>query len=661
MRGGIKSLIWAKKIEVFMSQSIGGKIRNIMVGVLIGLLVLAFAVWGVNDVFTPSDKNAVISVGDTDVTTEQFDQAFRREMSRIAEERGEGLSNEQAYAQGLHRQILQRMVTDAVISEDADDLGIGVNRRDARKYIESFPAFRNELTGQFSEDKLNSILADNRITRAQFEADTLRDMRRQQTVPAIVGGIEAPTEYAKRYFDFVSEQRKATILTLNEAALDPIENPDDDTLKAYIDTNGASFMAPEYRQVLMIRLEPFDLFDDLEVTEEEIRESFEYRVDLGELGSPEKRDITTLSAPTEEQAQSAATRMAGGESPELVAAGLGLSSPDVFTGILKDGLVDAEASKAAFEIAEGEAKAVLGSLGSWVAVYVPSITPAIIPDYEAGKAELRENLLKEKAQDQLYDITGQIEDAMTEGQTLEEISESLDVTLLEYDYIDRTGTTRDDITLSGFDRIPGIASDDTILREIFTSDMGFETDLFETENGGYAAIRVEDIIDTTMRPFDEIKEQALAFWQAEQKTEALTAKAVELQKQVREGKTLRQLAAELGAGADLREMGLTRVNPPRDIGQRVAAELLDAEAGDLVRGVGAVPLTHHIARLDTVTSNQDVLAGQFLDVIQERRSAELSADIQNAYQQAVLRDNPLQEYPAKVRSALGLDAAEEAP
>jgi len=57
--------------------------------------------------------------------------------------------------------------------------------------------------------------------------------------------------------------------------------------------------------------------------------------------------------------------------------------------------------------------------------------------------------------------------------------------------------------------------------------------------------------------------------------------------------------------------------------------------------------------------NQDALAGQFLDVIQERASAELSSDIQNAYQQAILKENPLEEFPAQVRNALGLDAAEE--
>ena len=46
-----------------MAESIGGKIRNVMVGVLIGLLVVAFAVWGVNDVFTQRAGNSVLTIG----------------------------------------------------------------------------------------------------------------------------------------------------------------------------------------------------------------------------------------------------------------------------------------------------------------------------------------------------------------------------------------------------------------------------------------------------------------------------------------------------------------------------------------------------------------------------------------------------------------------
>jgi len=40
--------------------------------------------------------------------------------------------------------------------------------------------------------------------------------------------------------------------------------------------------------------------------------------------------------------------------------------------------------------------------------------------------------------------------------------------------------------------------------------------------------------------------------------------------------------------------------------------------------------------------------------LQEQATQVISSDLQNAYQQAILRENELREYPEKVRSALGI-------
>jgi len=639
-----------------MTNSIGGKIRNLMVAILVGLLVIAFAVWGVNDVFTPNASNAVLSVGSKEVSRQDFETQFTRELRNIARERGEGLSNEEAYNQGLHNQILSRMVTDAVISLDADELGIGVNRRDARNSVKTVEVFQNELTGEFSEDKLNEILAQNRITRAQFERDTLRDLRRRQTVPAIIGGIEAPAQYAANYYNFITEQRRATILEINAKAVNTIADPDDEVLKAYIEANSASYQAPEYRSVIMIRLEPSDFAEDLSVTEDELKKAFDYRVELGQIGSAETRDVVLITAGDEDSAKKAAASLIAGEEPDLVASGLGLVAPDIYTAVGPDGIFEPESAKTAYEIGEGEAKAILGSLGNWVAVYVPKIQAAIVPDFDAAKDELNTALLREKAQDALYDVTGDIEDLATEGKTLEEIATELNLPMAEYDFFDRTGNLQDGQALAGFTGIPGIATDDTVLREIFTSDLGFETDLFETTTGGYVTLRVEDIIDSTPRAFEDVKAQATRFWKAEQLNAALTEKSVALNTEIRGGKTLEQVAEELGDGASLREIGLTRASPPRDIGAQVAVGLLDGEIGDIVRGPGASEAVMNIGRLDKITPNADGLAGQFLDVIQDRTTGAISTDIQNAYQASILLENPLQEYPNQVKSVLGIDA-----
>ena len=218
-----------------MAESIGGKFRNFMVAILVGLLVVAFAVWGVNDVFTARAGNAVVTVGDTEITSSEFEAAFERELQTQNRDNNSSVTNQQAYAQGLHNRVLQNLLTDTVIGIDADELGVGVNRIVARKVVKEIPSFQNELTGEFSEEKLDSLLAQNRITRRQFEDDIFRTLRRQQTVPAIIGGLQAPAEYATQRYNFVTEQRKADVLTITADSVPAPAEPTDEKLKTFID------------------------------------------------------------------------------------------------------------------------------------------------------------------------------------------------------------------------------------------------------------------------------------------------------------------------------------------------------------------------------------------------------------------------------------------
>ena len=637
-----------------MANSIGGKIRNFMVAILVGLLVVAFAVWGVNDVFTARAGNAVISVGDAEITSDEFEEAFERELQTINRDNESSITNQQAYAQGLHNRVLQNLLTDTVIGIDADELGVGVNRAAARAVVQDIPTFQNELTGEFSEEKLNSILAQNRITRRQFEDDIFRTLRRQQTVPAIIGGLQAPSEYATQRYNFVTEQRKAEVLTLTSQAVPAPPEPTEAELKTFIDNNAASYTAPEYRRITMLRLEPFDLTPDLEATEEEVKAAFQYKIDLGEIGSPQTRSVVQITATDEDVAKKAAEQLGRGDDAIAVAAGLGLVDPQIYTDVLKDAILDPETAEAAFEMDKGEAKALLGSLGNWYAVGVTNINAAVTPDFEAQEEEIRESLLTDKAKEAVYDLTADIEDAMTDGLTLEEISAKVGWPLSYYDFIDRSGTTQDGVRMNGFTAIPGVASDDKLLLEIFTSDLGFETDLFETSTGGFASIRVDDIIDSTMRSFEEVKDRATVAWKNTKTSEAMDELATELASKIQTGEDINDVAKPLENGASVEEIVIVRAQPPRTLGNAVVLGMLDGQVGAVSRGAGPQGLTRQIAKLTEIVPNQDGLAGQFLDVLQEQATQAISSDLQNAYQQAILRENELREYPEKVRTALGI-------
>ena len=243
---------------------------------------------------------------------------------------------------------------------------------------------------------------------------------------------------------------------------------------------------------------------------------------------------------------------------------------------------------------------------------------------------------------------------MTDGLTLEEIADKVEWPLSFYDYIDRSGATRDGVRMRGFSAIPGVAADDTLLREIFVSDLGFETDLFETSNGGYAAIRVEDIIDSTMRPFEEVKDRATTAWKTEQTGKALDELMTELAGKLQTGEDIKVVAEAVGDGASVEDILIARAQPPRTLGAPVVIGMLDGAVGAVSRGAGPQGQTRQIAKLTEIIPNQDGLAGQFLDVLQEQATQAISSDLQNAYQQAILRENELREYPEKVRTALGI-------
>ena len=642
-----------------MAQSIGGKIRGAFVAVLVGLLVLAFAVWGVNDIFVPGVRNAVVSVGDASVSTRDFNRDLQSRLREIAAQRGEGLTNEEAFQQGVHRDLLTQYQVQLAIEKDAQDLGVGVNRGDAKAYIEAIPAFRSDITQEFDRNKLEQALARTRngYTIKKFEEDILRDLRRVQTVEAIVGGIQAPSGFAKRQFDFLSEQRKATILTLNKDAVPTPETPSDEVLQAYLDQNAARYTAPEYRQVTMIRLEPSGFLPDVagEITEQDVQDEFDSRIARGTLGTKASRDVVVLSAPDEATAQDAASRLTAGEEPALVANALGLVSPDRFDGVQENQLLDPATDDTAFVLEEGEALASENSLGGWEAIYVPSVTAATTPVFSSIEPEIRRTLGEDKAKGRIFDISNDMDTRLINGDTLESIATDLDLPMESYDYIDRLGQTRDGLTLNGSSRIPGIAQDDELLRLIFTEDIGFDTDIYPTTQDGIVAFRVTDVIDSTIRPLNDVRDQVVAAWNNDQIRDALTERGLALAQEIRDGRSLEDIAEELGAAATIAERGISRAQPPRDIAGAVVVDLLTSDVGDLARGTGAVPLTYTLARLDTVTPNSDGLAGEILDTVQSNIGAEISGDIQNAYRLAILKEHELREYPEQVRAIMGIE------
>ncbi len=644
-----------------MSQSVFGSFKKVIMGtlfaLLIGFLLIGLSMFGVTDAFISQSRDAAAVVGKEKVPLNEFDKAFRNRLSEYNKEAPERMTTKQAYAGGLHQQVADSLITEALIQLDADALGLDVNGRDALAFVENLDVFNNEITGKFDKNKMRQqlYLIDRDMTPKQLEADVHKQIRRGQTISSVVAGIVAPKIFAEQRYKFITEQRSVKLLHLNIAALPPQPDPSDEELKAFIDTNKAAYIAPQYRRFTLLRMEPQNILPDLETSEEEILSQYDYKIKAGQLGTKEIRSYQQLVANDKDQADQITAAVNAGKDIGAVVEEFGLEAPLVYENAEAGDSSDPKTGEAAYEMEAVGAQTIAGSFSGWYSVVVTNITPKIVPDLDSQRASLIQELKADKANQFLHDASTIIQDGIDQGMTIEEAGKAAGVSVASYDFISRLGQTRDGKRLDGLPHAQGIATDDKLLKEIFLADLGYDNDVFETSNKGIAAVRIDEIKESAQRPFAEVKDRALAAWRVKHTSEALAQLSNDLIVRAKAGESLEDLAAEIGAGAKVDEIMMTRAVRTPGLGAQLIINLFEARPGQTVRGAADNGVDRIIGQVLTITPNTDMITDNIAATLTEQTAQALNSDILDAYHRALLLENPARVMTENIERTLGLD------
>ncbi len=645
-----------------MSQSIFGSLKKTILGFLFGVLVImllaGLSMFGVTDAFQSQSKDAAATVGKEKVTLREFDDFFRRRLGEINKDAPERVTTKQAYQRGLQRQILDTLITEQLIQIDADNLGVAVNNRDALDKVEELEVFNNEITGKLDKAKMLEVLRriDRNKSPKELEKDIHKQIRREQTLASLQAGLVTPRIFADQQYKFMTEQRTVKLLRLTQDAVTAPPDPTDEELQAFIKDSPAGYIAPEYRRFTLLRMEIENVLPDVEVTNEEIKKHFDYKIKIGQLGTEETRSYQQLVANDKDQADKITAALNSGKDIASVVAEFSLDAPLVYDDVLPGASSDPKAGEAAFEMDKVSAQTVASSFGGWFSVVLTNITPRTIPDMEAERANLIEELQTNKAKQILYDASKAIQDGISEdSMTLEDVGRANGISVASYDFMSRLGKTEKGHTLEGLPNIAGVATDDFLLKEIFLADPGFDGDVFETTKEGIAAIRVDQIKDSAPRPFADVREQALQAWHLQKANEALATLSEDLITRANGGESLEDLAAEIGKGAEISEIMMIRAARTQGLGDQVIVRLFEAREKQIVRGLADNGLDRIIGQVLTITPNTDAIMGAISDTLTNQAAEAINSDIQAAYRAAVLAENPVQTMTANIERTLGLD------
>lgn len=515
-------------------MSTAKKTGNIVVWIILLLLVVGLGGFGVTNF--GGTVQSIGRVGDTEITVDAYARELNAELRALEAQTGSPVPLSQAMAFGLADQARGRTITSAALDNEAARIGVSVGDEEVGRQIVAQSAFQG-TDGEFDRESYRFLLQQNGLTEAEYEAILRTETARTIVQGAILAGVEAPAAFGETIYDYIAARRSYGYLRLTEADLDaPVGLPDEAALQAYYEANELAFTAPETRDITYAWLTPAMLLDSVEVDEDALRALYDERAET--LNSPERRLVERLVFPSAEEAAAARARLdAGKVSFADLVAERGLELADIDLGDVTEAELGA-AGEAVFALgAPGVAGPVETEFGPAL-IRMNAILEAQQTSFDDIRDDLREELARDRAARVIGDMITDIDDRLAAGATLEELAEETEMQLGRIAWFDGS-----DEEIAAYDAFRAAA------RAVAQGDF---PEVDELDDGGIFALRLDGVTPPALRPLEDVRDEAIAGWQAEETRRQLIAKAEALKLRLDAGEAIEAL------GPADRAEGLTR-------------------------------------------------------------------------------------------------------
>jgi len=506
--------------------------------ILVGLLVVSFAVWGIADIFTGYGQQTLIKVGDTEITPQDYARAQQEVLRSMSQQAGRSLSLQEARAAGLDTRVLERLIGGAAVDTHAKHLGLGISDDALLAQIMKDPSFQDGA-GNFSPLAFQAALRNIGMTEAGY-LYLLREQSLRRQLLVTVGEVaNSPKALIEALNEFNEERRILKYVLVPKSAAEAVGEPTDRDLKTYYENHKAKYTQPEYRKVGLIAVTPDTVKDQLNITEADLEAAYEAKKNT--LGAPERRHVQQIALPDMEAAEKAHEKITSGTDFVEVAKELGLSETDIDLGtVARKDLADPLIAEEAFKLEkDAVSEPITGKLGGVVLIRVTEIEPGKIPTFEEAKADLEKDMVKERASGAIFDVHDKVEDELAGGSTIEEAAGKLKLDYQVIDQVDREGRKPDGSTVT-------LPAQKDLLNGIFATDAGIENDPIDARDEGVIWYEVLGVTPEQLKPFDQVRDEVAKDWREDETRNQVAKFAQKLVTQLNSGsKTLDDVAKEL--------------------------------------------------------------------------------------------------------------------
>jgi peptidyl-prolyl cis-trans isomerase D len=283
-----------------MLQTIRDRTHGWIAGIIISLLILSFALWGISSYFNGgSHSNTVATVNGIEITKGQLAATYERMRRQLLTQyAASNAPLTDKIETNLKQQALQILINMQVQKQASLDQHYRVSSQQVDNYLLSIPDFR--INGQFSMARFQQILTSTLLSVQEFldlvATNLLID---QPRLGVIFTSFALPHEISETY-SLVQQTRNVhyTVLPFNQFSRQPITIPEE-KIQAYYQQHESEFHTPEQLSISYIQLSLNDLISKVQPSEA-VLTNF-YKDNSSSYSTPMRWKLEGILIPTKDQ------------------------------------------------------------------------------------------------------------------------------------------------------------------------------------------------------------------------------------------------------------------------------------------------------------------------------------------------------------------------
>jgi peptidyl-prolyl cis-trans isomerase D len=576
-----------------MLQTIRERAQGWIAWVIVILISVPFALWGIQSYLGDSGEPVAATVNGVEIATRDLDRRVQNVRFELRERLG---ASDTLDDQRLRSEVLNDLIQDVLLLNVTQALGLRVSDQDVQMQILSETAFHKD--GRFDHDTYERILQLQGLSPALFEAQLRQQMTSTQLIRAVAGSEFVTRAELAHYQRLAQQKRELAYARFRAADFPAAAPPTEAAIAAFYDANTARFQTPAQVKLDYLLLDANALAVESAISDDEL--SQHYTAESARFTEPERRTVSHLLLTVPNEADAAAAeevlrtineiraRILAGEAFAALAKQLsadpGSAAEGGALGVIEKGVMVPAFEQAAFALPLGTVSEPVRTEFGYHLILVTDITPAVTKPFDAVREQLRAEIKKQRADAQFYDIGERLANLVYETpDSLEPAAAALGLTVQHSDWVSRSGGS-------------GILSQPKVMAAAFSEEVlteGRNSELIEPERDGLQAIvvRVTEQRPAALKPLAEVREEISAELKTAAASTATTAAATAALTQLRAGA---DWATVLGT-VTLEEPGLverqaenvpapvlaTAFTLPAPLADHVSADIAQLEQGDV--------------------------------------------------------------------------------